>query len=187
MKRSAAALLAAGLLALAGCAAPADSPAPAAHTGRDFNDADVMFLQMMVPHHEQGLTIARLARDRSAREDVRVLAAAVETTQTDEVATMSGWLRDWDAPPTAPPNSHHDHGGMPDTTAREIATLRRISGAEFDHRFLNVMISHQDDAIQLARLETAAGTNPQAKALAEQIDRSRTAQITQMLDYLGQG
>ncbi|HEV2783284.1 MAG TPA: DUF305 domain-containing protein [Actinophytocola sp.] len=188
MKRLACAVL--GLLTLAGCASPAPPPAPAApavEPGRGFNAADVMFLQMMVPHHEQGLTLVRLARDRASRADLRTLAAAIEATQTDEVRTMSSWLRDWRQPPTAPPGAHQDHGGMPDTTAGEIATLGRITGPDFDRRFLNVMISHQDDAIQLAKLETTTGQHPQAKALAARIDRSRSAQITQMLKLLDGG
>ena len=50
--------------------------------------------------------------------------------------------------------------------------------------FLNMMIAHQDDAMQLARMETSAGVNAPARDLAGQIDRSRTAQIAQMLGYL---
>ena len=49
------------------------------------------------------------------------------------------------------------------------------------------MIAQQDDAIQLARSETAGGANPQAKALAKRIDESRTAQIKQMLAMLEVG
>ena len=184
------ALVTAGLLTLAGCSSPAlpasSAPATNDNSGRPFNDTDVMFLQMMVPHLEQGRTIVRLARDRSARPEVRALAAAIETTQADEATTMSGWLRDWHQPATAPNGSHGDHGGMPNTTAAEIATLGRISGSDFDRRFLNVLIAHQDDAIQLARMESAAGRNPQATELAGRIDRSRSAEIRQMLTFLGQ-
>lgn len=181
------AVRAAGLLLLAGCAAqpPAPSPAPEASTG--FNQNDVMFLQMMVPHTEQGLTIVRLARDRASRDEVRLLAAAIESTQTDEKTTMSERLRDWRQPPTAPLDSHSEHGGMPAITDREIARLRTITGPDFDRRFLNVLIAHQDDAIQLARVETATGSDQGAKALADRVDRSRSAQIRQMLDFLGQG
>jgi uncharacterized protein (DUF305 family) len=182
-------LIAAGLLVLAGCSSPAppasSAPATNSNPGR-YNDTDVMFLQMMVPHLDQGISIVRLARDRAARPEVRTLAAAIETTQADEATTMATRLRDWRQPPTAPAGSHLDHGGMPDTTAGEIATLTRIAGPDFDRRFLNTMIARQDDAIQLARMESATGTNPETKTLAARIDRSRSAQIEQMLAYLGQ-
>jgi len=170
------------LLALAGCGAEPPTPPPPAYNG-----TDVMFLQMMVPHHRQGLTIAGLARDRADSVAVRTLATAIEATQTDEVRIMSGWLRDWRQPPEAGSGAHAEHGGMPDTTEWEIATLRRTYGPEFDRRFLNVLIAHQDDAIQLAAMETATGVNADATALARRITESRSAQIDQMLRLLGQG
>jgi uncharacterized protein (DUF305 family) len=39
-----------------------ESPAPGA-----FNDADVMFAQMMIPHHEQALEMSKLADGRPTR------------------------------------------------------------------------------------------------------------------------
>jgi uncharacterized protein (DUF305 family) len=185
------AALAAGLLLLAGCsdgptvAVDEDPPPPAPGAPATVNGYDVMFLQMMVPHLEQGQTILRLAKDRAGDEAVRTLAASIESTQAGEISTMSGLLTNWHQPATAPVNSHSGHGGMPNTTDREVAALGRMSGPEFDHRFLNVMIAHQDDAIQLATVETADGTDQQAKALADTIEASRTAQIHQMLAILG--
>lgn len=172
---------------LAGCAASPPPPptAPQVSTGA-FNQNDVMFLQMMVPHLEQGLSIVRLARERASRVEVQTLAAAMESTQADEAATMSARLRDWRQPAKAPVNSHADHGDMPAIAAKELAALRRTTGPDFDRRLLNVLIAHQDDAIQLARVETATGSDPGARALADRIDRSRSAQIRQMLAFLGQ-
>jgi uncharacterized protein (DUF305 family) len=172
---------------LVSCATPAAPPPAAAPQGTGaFNQNDVMFLQMMVPHLEQGRTIARLGRERASRTEVRTLAAAIESTESDEAASMSARLRDWRQPAKAPVNAHSDHGGMPAITDGELAALRKATGPDFDRRFLNVLIAHQDDAIQLARVETATGSDPAAKALADRIDRSRSAQIRQMLDFLGQ-
>ncbi len=151
----------------------------------DFNDEDVMFLQMMVVHHGQGVRIARLADERAARSDVRTLASAIEATQINEITTMARWLRNWRRPPTAPPGGHTAHGGMPATPEKEIKTLEKAHGTAFERRFLNTLIAHQDDAVQLARAEVAAGTNPSARDLADRVVRSRTAQIQQMRGLLG--
>ena len=173
-------------LALAGCVAPpADSapsaPAPAS-TG--FNETDVMFLQMMVPHHHQGIAIVRLAAERADRPEVTILAAAIESTQTSEAAEMAQWLQNWSQPATADPAAHAAHGGMPGTSEAEISQLRGVTGAEFERVFLNMMIAHQDDAVQLARMEVAGGVNAPARDFAQRIDQSRTAQINQMLTLL---
>ncbi|MFC6884623.1 DUF305 domain-containing protein [Actinomadura yumaensis] len=155
--------------------------------GRSFNGTDVMVLQMLVPHHGQGVRIARLARGRPVRPQVATLAAAIESTQVGEVRAMAGWLRGWRRPPTAPAHDHAAHGGMPMTPEREIAALAASRDAGFERRFLNVLIGHQDDALQIARLETRSGRNARARELAWRIDASRTAQIKQMVAFLNPG
>ena len=80
--------------------------------------------------------------------------------------------------------AHAAHGGMPGTSAEEIAVLEKTTGVAFERAFLNMLIAHQDDAVQVARMETAGGINPRAVALAQRVDASRTAQIKQMLDML---
>ncbi|MEV7225429.1 DUF305 domain-containing protein [Polymorphospora sp. NPDC051019] len=192
----------AALLLLAGCmgtAAPASRPAaapppaasaPAAATHAPntgpHNAADVMFLQMLVTHHEQGLTMVRLAAERATRDEVRTLAAAIEVTQAAEVETMRSWLRGWGEATEADPaeHLHADHGGLPLTSEDLIGALDTVSGAEFEKRFLNLLIGHQHNAVEMARNQTKYGTNPEARQLAERVDLSRTAQIQQMLAYL---
>jgi uncharacterized protein (DUF305 family) len=177
-------LLLVGMLLLAGCtsAPPRDKPvAP-------FNATDVMFLQMMLTYQGQALKIVPLGAKRATREDVRTLAAAVEVTQADEAITMAGWLTSWKQPLVADPDQslHADHGGLRDTSADELAALEGMTGADFDRRFLNLLIGHQHNSIEVARMETAKGVNPEARDLARRVDASRTAQIQQMLGMLSQ-
>ncbi|MBG0815496.1 DUF305 domain-containing protein [Planomonospora sp. ID82291] len=181
------------LVAAVGCGTPegrwareaAAERAAAAGAARGFNPADVMFLQMMVVHNGQGVELARLARGRGVREEVGTLAAAIAATQEAETAAMAGRLRDWGQPPTAPPDGHAAHGGMPETADREIASVADAAPADFERAFLNMMIAHQDDAAQLARGEAAMGLHPEVRALAGRIEASRAAQIERMLTLLG--
>ncbi|WP_112225415.1 DUF305 domain-containing protein [Lentzea atacamensis] len=146
---------------------------------------DVMFLQMMLPHHEQGVSMVALAKDRASDEELRMLAAAIESTQVTEIATMKDWLTSWGEPLTAPPDSHAGHGGIRRTKPEEIARLRALRGAEFDRRLLNVLIAHQDDAVQMARWEAGSGAHEDVKDLAGRIEKSRGAQIDMMKRFLG--
>lgn len=171
-------------LLLAGCAAAPAQPAPADTAERVYNDTDVMFAQMMVAHHEQALEMVRLARTRAVREEVRTLAAAIDVTETDELKTMQVWLQTWGKPPTADPSAHGGHGGAHGTDKADIAALAATEGAQFEQKFLNMFVAHQHNAIEIARLETGSGINPGAVDLAKRIDRSRTAEIKQMLGYL---
>lgn len=168
-------------------AGPAESkPGGAADASAGHNAADVMYLQMMVAQHRQGLEMVRLAADRSRRKEVKRLAAAVETTQTDELRRMTSWLKAWSKPATldGPPPAHAFHGARPATGAKEIEALKQTEGARFETAFLNLFIGHQHNAVEMSRREMKEGADPATKAFAERVTQSRTGQIKLMLGLL---
>ncbi|MEU4806001.1 DUF305 domain-containing protein [Actinosynnema sp. NPDC023587] len=183
----------AGLLLLAGCglggtdtvAAPTGPVSTVVETN-EFNPVDVMFLQMAVPHHRTGLELVKLAHDKPVRSEVKTLTSAIEVTQLSEVDSMLKWLQDWNQPESAGdnPQLHAGHGGDHSTSPESIAALTTMPSGEFEKAFLNLLIAHQHNAVEMAKLEREGGVNPQAKALAERIFHSRTGQISQMLGYV---
>ncbi|TDC11910.1 DUF305 domain-containing protein [Actinomadura bangladeshensis] len=189
-RRAVLALALAAALPLAACngepaqtkAASAASSAPAAA----YNDQDVLFLQMMVTHHEQGLEMAGLAAGRAERAQVRTLASAVKATEAEELKLIKSWLGAWSKPATseAAAQTHLHHGAAPATGAKEINALRRTKGAGFEPAFLNLFIGHQGSAVEMARAEQSKGASPDAKAFAGRVVESRTAEIRQMLRLL---
>ncbi|MEU0486855.1 DUF305 domain-containing protein [Streptosporangium sp. NPDC006013] len=167
----------------AGQGVPSPSPAPPTGTaeGVAFNAPDVMFLQMMVPHNAQVVRLVRLARERQVRPEVSELAEAIGVTQERESSTMSGLLAAWGQPATAPDDEHAAHGGMPGVSDEEVAALVTAPPAEFERRFLDMLIAQQDDASQMAKVEVATGLHAKVTEMAKRVDVSRTAQIAQML------
>ena len=108
MRRLRTVVLLAALLLVPGCAAGATparpAPAPtetAAATGAAMSGLDVVFLTTMASHTEPTLEMVRLSRDRVTDRKLRTLVAAIEATESDELATMRGWLRDAGPPRTA--------------------------------------------------------------------------------------
>jgi uncharacterized protein (DUF305 family) len=152
-----------------------------------FNATDVMFLQMMLEQHAAAERLIALAADRPLRPELATLAAAIEVTQRTETETMTGWLRDWGQPVTVDPAAHLAHGAhggyqvLRGTTAADLDLLQDTEAAGFERTFLNILIAHQHNAIELARMETAGGAHPEAKALAHRIDQSRNGQIRHLL------
>lgn len=152
-----------------------------------YNDTDVMFLQMAVPQHEQGIEMARLAEKRATRKEIRDLATAIRVTQEDELAQMREWLTAWQQPIAYDPDptAHSSHGGMHGTDPVVLEVLQDTpAGPDFDTRFLNLLTGHQHGAVELAQLEQKDGFHPDARALADRIIKSRTAEIQQMGAYL---
>ena len=58
-----------------------------------FTDADVKFMQGMIPHHAQALEMTELLETRTASDAMRQMARRIELSQEDEIAMMQDWLR----------------------------------------------------------------------------------------------
>jgi uncharacterized protein (DUF305 family) len=162
---------------------PSASSAPASAT---FNDADIQFAQMMIPHHQQAVEMASLADTRAADPEVKQIAAQIKAAQDPEIKTMTGWLAAW-GQPTTPPGGHTMSGmaGMPGMMSdAEMAQLKAAKGVDFDRMFARMMIAHHNGAIQMARDEQAKGKNPDAKALAATIEKTQAAEVAQLQKIL---
>jgi uncharacterized protein (DUF305 family) len=161
------------LTAACGPAEPAQPPV---------NAEDVMFVQMMVQHHRQGIEIAKVGTSRATTPQLKTLTAAIESTQQDEVEMMLRWLHSWDQPLTPATGAHDHHGGMPETDVKRIQALKKSRNFEYD--VLNLLVAHQDGAVRMAATEASGGANPTVKDWAGQVQSSRKAQIGMMRDLL---
>ncbi|AUI62468.1 DUF305 domain-containing protein [Amycolatopsis sp. BJA-103] len=189
-------VLVAGLVALVGCGAGDGSPntagapispVPQSATGApasaEYNDADVMFLQMMLAHNSQGVEIVKLVPAKQAqKEELKNLAAAIEATQQTESTDMRNWLKAWGKPETGSmdPHAHHHHGGDGLTDKGLLEALSKKDGQEFTLDFADIFVAHQHNGVALARTELKDGKNPESKALAQRIMDSRTGEVQQI-------
>ncbi|MFB9895281.1 DUF305 domain-containing protein [Planobispora takensis] len=150
-----------------------------ARSSAAFNDADVAFAQMMIPHHRQAVEMAELAETRAADPEIRELAAKIKAAQDPEIATMTGWLTSWGAP-VEPEGGHggHDMPGM--MTGQDMTALEEARGAAFDRMFAERMIAHHEGAVEMAETERAQGSDPEARRLAATVATAQQAEIEQM-------
>ncbi len=149
-----------------------------------FNDADVTFLQMMYPHHEQALQMAELVPSRSQDQQVIDLAAGIKAAQQPEMTQIQSLLASFGKPDPAGGAMNHDMPGM--MSPEQMSSLEAMSGAEFDKMWLQMMIDHHRGAVEMAQTEITSGTNPQAKQMAETIVATQQQEIAQMETLLGQ-
>ena len=193
--------LVAGAVVLVGCSGPSDTSGAqtgaAAETSAGesaaVDDADVTFVQGMIPHHRGALEMAQLAGDRAEDPRVLELADRIEAAQQPEIETMSSWLGQWGEPVPEEADAGTDHGsvghggtGMDGMPAADMAALEAASGAEFDRMWLEMMIAHHRGAVEMARTEIAEGRNPDAVALAGEIADSQAAEIEEMETLLAE-
>ena len=172
-----------------GAAATSAAATSAAAAAASHNDADVTFVQSMIPHHAGAIDMAALAADRASSPEVKELATAIEQAQEPEIEQMQGFLESWGVDEsgdmTGMPGM--SGGGMSDMSAmseEQMQQLEQATGAAFDRMFLEMMIAHHTSAIDMAEQEVANGQNPDAKALAEKIIADQRAEIDRMQQLL---
>lgn len=154
----------------------------------EHNDADVMFAQMMVPHHTQATEMAKLAETRASSPEVKALAAKIAAAQQPEIDKMNTWLDDWGTGTSSDSSmAGMDHGSMNDSGSMtgmmsedDMTSLAAMSGAEFDKTFLTMMIEHHTGAISMAEDEMKNGKNADALALATSIQVTQQAEVNEM-------
>jgi uncharacterized protein (DUF305 family) len=175
-------LLAALLLTVSACGS--DTNETKSDSGH--NEADVLFAQEMIPHHEQAVEMAKLAATRAQGAEVKQLAADIEAAQGPEIETMTGWLKGWGEDSSMGGMGHGDMEMPGMMSTKDMNQLMGATGADFDQMFLTMMISHHQGAIQMAKDEQANGTDTNAIELAKKIESAQTAEITKMQGMLQQ-
>ena len=172
-------LFAVAVIAIAGCGSAKESNSL-------FNDADAMFAQMMIPHHEQAIVLAEMAENRTsgASPEVTSLAAQIKSAQGPEVELMKSFLTQWDEPVVDPGSMDHGSKMKGMLSVEELAKLSTLSGKVFDKEWMLAMIAHHEGAIEMARTVEQSGKNLEVQALAKTIISDQQVEIDQMKSML---
>lgn len=139
---------------------------------------DVEFAQMMIPHHQQAVEMADMALEGASSPEVTALAQQIKAAQDPEIATMTGWLKEWKAPMSADGgHGGHDGGMMSDGDMKELSAA---NGAAFDEMWLTMMIQHHEGAVDMAQDVLKTTSNPEVKEMAEAIVDGQNKEIATM-------
>ena len=142
----------------------------------EFSANDIMFAQMMIPHHEQAIEMSELALKNSQDPEVLALAEEIRAAQSPEIEEMKSWG-------DSHMGSHAGHmmDGM--LSEEEINELKSARGVEFDRLFLEGMIKHHEGAIDMAD-DVDDSKNPDVAKLAQSILITQRAEIELMKELL---
>jgi uncharacterized protein (DUF305 family) len=136
---------------------------------------EIMFAQMMIPHHEQAISMSDTALKKSRNQGVLKLSRQIKSLQSTEKSQLTYWLKATDSSMTM----DHDMTMSGMLTVKELASLKRLTGAEFDRTFLQLMIKHHQGAIEMLDL-ISNSRNVEAKALAKAINSAQSKEISSM-------
>ncbi len=166
------------------------SSSPSAEDMAEHNDADIMFAQMMLPHHRQAVEMSNMLLQKDGIDPAATdLATRISAAQGPEIDQLGAWLGAWGEPE----EPGHDMGSMGDRGSMEgmmsdedMAALGTAEGVEAEIMFLESMTAHHRGAVQMAQQEIQDGMFPDAIAMAETIVKTQQAEIEEMTALLEQ-
>lgn len=187
-------------------ATTATASATAAPSGEAHNQADVMFAQHMIPHHQQAIEMSDLVLGKQGIDPrVTELAKQIKAAQGPEIDQMQGWLKQWGMPQMPMQSGMQGHGEMPMPSGsmpmpsggmsgapgtsgmmsqEDMAALQNAQGVEASKLFLTQMITHHEGAITMAQNEIKDGQYPAAVELAKAIVTAQQKEIDTMKGIL---
>ena len=169
------------VMALAGCSK--DDSKAMDHDGHssmasgDLSGDDIMFLQMMIPHHQQAIEMSDLALTKSSDSELLALAKDIRDEQGAEIVKMKAWLAGANAGMDPGHSMGDSMGGM--LSDSELKALESATGKSFDLLWLKGMTGHHDGAIDMAAMIEDAD-NGEIKSFGQAIVTSQSAQNKQM-------
>ncbi len=186
-------------------AALADGPSEA-RIGR----AEMRFMQGMIDHHQMALDMANDCLAKAVTESVRTMCQSVIDAQSAEIAQMQSWLQTWYSIDYVPmsmmsmmdmmgmmgddrmpggmmmgnmPGMDHSMMIDPPMMMGMMAGLSQLEGVEYEIAWLESMIDHHDDAINMSeRLLRRLGESghTELRELAQNIIDAQTTEIESM-------
>lgn len=143
---------------------------------------DLMFIDMMIVHHQGAVAMAEIAIERGEHPEVVDMAEEIIAAQEEEIAQLETWRDAWY--PDAPRMSMEDMmgdmpgmGGMMDPAM--AAEALRATPEPFDLAFIDAMIPHHLGALMMTEMAIQQATHPELASAAQamfdmQIDEIQT-------------
>lgn len=159
-------------------------------------DSEVLdrhFIEQMVPHHEDAVTMANLALQKAKKQEVKTMAKNIISSQTNEIKEMKDWYRKWygaELPTGSDVMSGHgmmnDSGMHMGMMGSEADNSRLANAADFDKAFIEEMIPHHQMAVMMASMLKNGSKRPELTKLADDIISAQSDEISQMRTWYNQ-
>ncbi len=155
------------------------------------SNIDQHFIEQMILHHDDAITMANIALQKAEHPETKQLAQNIIQAQTSEINQMRQWYKSWygqDVPDTFASMGHGMgsgtmHMGMMGNTT-DTASLE--SAKPFEKAFIEEMIPHHQMAVMMAQMLKNSTQRPEMRNLADNIINTQTKEIDQMSNWYSQ-
>ena len=135
-------------------------------------DADHEFLRMMADHHEGLVAMGMDAMNRAQDDSVKSAAHKMHEKQAMERDSIVAMIQQMY-------NEQHRPTPMPKNQA-QIDSLQQMSGEGVDRYFLQTIIAHHQEAIQMIDQHLPSFTKPQVRQMAEKMRADQQKEIQEL-------
>ncbi len=177
------------------------SPAPMGMGMMNQQQADQHFIQMMIPHHQGAIDMANLALTKATRPELKQLAEAIKTSQSQEIQEMKVWYKQWygkevpaasgmmNMPMMGMPmqSGSGKNQGMPmnsgqgkDMMSMDLTALKNAKN--FDQVFIAEMIPHHQMAVMMSA-KVLTSPHPELRNLGKAVIQAQTTEIEEMFQW----
>lgn len=163
-------------------AAKSDDNKFATLKGEAFDEA---YIADMIAHHEGAVNMAEMANGAAEHQELKAMAQDIVNTQSQEIAKMRNWQTEWGYEQTM--SGHGSHSGMANSMAGDMmdmgAELNNLTGSAFDKKFLELMIVHHQQAVDMSKYADTNASHQQIKDLAAAVASAQVREIVQMKQW----
>lgn len=152
---------------------------------------DAHFIEQMIPHHEDAITMSKIALVKAQRSEVKTLAQNIIDSQSKEIEQMKEWYKEWfgkDLPDGSDVMNQHGmmgNSGMHMGVRGDSTDMQSLENSEdFDTEFVEQMIPHHQMAVMMASMLKNGTSRPEMKKLAEDIITTQSEEIDLMRGWL---
>jgi uncharacterized protein (DUF305 family) len=127
------------------------------------------FIEQMIPHHEDAVTMSDLALKQAEHPELKQLATTIKQTQSAEIKQMQDWYKQW-------------YGtDVPASTGMSMGQMQAVDGAKpFDKAFIEAMVPHHEQAVMMSTMALQSVDRPEFRIFLQNIITTQTAEIEQM-------
>lgn len=150
---------------------------------------DLMYIDMMIPHHESIIALAQVAQGELTHPDLIEIAAAIVETQDAEIQEMELLRETWY--PGAAPVSMEAMMGMPGMEGTDMTAMDQQMSAEWqvqtfcaaedkDLAFIEQVIPHHQMAIEVSEAALEHAVHPELTAIAQRVIEDQQHEIEEL-------
>ncbi|HEX8051624.1 MAG TPA: DUF305 domain-containing protein [Thermoleophilaceae bacterium] len=142
----------------------------------DPNATDAAFARAIVPQEREALALARIARRRALRRELREIAKKMLAQPPERIRELGGIAADLEHDGVRPAGAEMNR--------RPTGTSGLRDAVSFDFRFMELMIRHLERAVAMSEEEQDRGGHPRLKYLAGELMKTHERELDALRRWL---